>query len=293
MCARLAPTHRPPGTQSPCQGPTWQARTDLGRMDAEFRTLYPGTSNRELAKLFNVSLARVETWAARLKVHKDPDYRREVQRANARKRRLTEAQRAALGAKARGRRMSPETKAKIHQTKLERGSVLRGSDHPNWKGGRPWERFRDERYLRWRNAVLERDGYRCRNCGRQCKKLESGLAAHHIRPYATDVAARYVLSNGLTLCRACHMELHGHPLPPPVLVACGCGCGQLIAERDVYGRPRRYVNHHHVRGRKHSEETKRILRDQRRGKSLGVQHRARISLGLRKSSRRIGRPPKH
>jgi len=205
---------------------------------------------------------------------------------------LTEEQRAVLRAKAQGRRMSPETLAKIRRTKLERGSVLRGPDHLNWKGGRPWERFRDERYLRWRNAVLARDGYKCRKCGRQCKKFESGLAAHHISPYATDVDARYNVDNGLTLCRACNMALHGHPLPPTAMVACACGCGEFIPERDAYDRPRRYVNHHHRRGRKHSEQTKAILRDQRRGKPQSPDHRAQISLGLRTSPHRIGRPPK-
>ena len=267
-------------------------RADLSRVDSRFRELYPTTSNRDLAQLYGVSVIRIGSWAARLKLHKDPGYRSEVQRANARKRKLTLEQRAALAAKARGRRMSPEAIAKARSTKLERGSILRGADHPNWKGGRPWERFKDERYLRWRNAVLERDGYRCQKCGRRCKKLERGLAAHHVRPYATNVEARYDVNNGLTLCRACHMALHGHPLPPPVLVACACGCGQPIPHRDSYGRPRRYVNHHHGRGRHLSDVTKGKLRNQRRGKKLTPQHRARISRGLRTNPRRIGRPPK-
>jgi hypothetical protein len=261
-------------------------------VDSRFRALYPTTPNRELAEFYGVSIGRVGSWAARLGLRKDPDYRREVQRANAGKRRLTTDQRAALSAKARGRRMSPEAIAKARQTKLERGSTLRGADHPNWKGGRPWERFKDGRYLRWRQAVLERDGYRCQKCGRQCKKLERGLAAHHVRAYATNVEARYDVDNGLTLCRACHMALHGHPLPAPELVACACGCGQMIHERDDYGRARTYVNHHHARGRHLSEETKARLRRQRHGKKLTLQHRARISSGLRTSTHRIGRPPR-
>jgi hypothetical protein len=138
-------------------------------VDSRFRDLYPTTSNRDLARLYGVSVSRVGDWAARLKLHKDPEYRREVQRANARKRTLTAEQRAALAAKARGRRMSPEAIAKARRTKLERGSVLRGANHPNWKGGRPWDRFKDERYLHWRNAVLERDGYRCQRCGRAAR----------------------------------------------------------------------------------------------------------------------------
>lgn len=192
----------------------WQAPADLFLVDARFRELYPTTSNRDLATLYGVALKTVNAWAAKLKLRKDPAYRREVQRANARKRRLTTEQRAVLSARARGRRLSPETVAKIRRTKLERGSVLHGPDHPNWKGGRPWERFRDERYIRWRNAVLDRDAYRCRACGRQCKTRERGLAAQHVRAYATDIAARYA-STMASLCAArvtwrC-MDVHCHP----------------------------------------------------------------------------------
>ncbi len=290
--ATLASLHGLRSRKRRARKPAWQGSADLCLVDARFRELYLTTSNQDLATLYQVALEEINAWAVKLELRKDPGYRREVQRANASKRRLTADQRAALSAKARGRRLSPATVAKIRRTKLERGSVLRGPAHPNWKGGRPWERFRDERYIRWRDAVLERDAYRCRRCGRQCKKRERGLAAHHVRAYATDVGARYDVDNGITLCRACHMELHGHPPPPVLQIACACGCGTPIPERDVYGRVRRYVNHHHSRGRHMSDQAKIKLRNDRRGKPLTLEHRARISRGLRTTSRRVGRPPK-
>ena len=261
-------------------------------MDAAFRERFPVTSNLELARLYGVTPAVIATRAARLGLYKTAEHRREMQRANARKRRLTKEQREDLSRKARGRRQSPETVAKILRTKRERGSLSRGSRHWNWKGGRPWERYRDERYVRWRTDVLSRDGYRCRICGRQCRKSERGLAAHHIRPYAADIEGRYDIANGLTLCRSCHMRLHGHPLPPRKMVECACGCGVVIPERDDYGRQRRYVNHHHRRGMKLPEAAKSQLRAQRRGVPLKPDQRSRISQGLRSSARRIGRPPK-
>jgi hypothetical protein len=46
----------------------------------------------------------------------------------------------------------------VLQTRRER-SVNRGERHYKWKGGRPWERFKNPKYLAWRNTVLERDGY--------------------------------------------------------------------------------------------------------------------------------------
>src|SRR5438552_9614425 len=76
------------------------------------------------------------------------------------------------------------------------------------EGGRPWERFAQPAYLVWRRAVLERDAYRCQRCGRQCKKHERGLAAHHMKDWGTYPEFRLDLANGITLCRACHMAEH-------------------------------------------------------------------------------------
>lgn len=51
----------------------------------------------------------------------------------------------------------------------------------------------------WTQAVMKRDGYKCRRCG-----AKGRLQAHHIKPYADYPRLRYVLSNGLTLCISCH-----------------------------------------------------------------------------------------
>ena len=54
-----------------------------------------------------------------------------------------------------------------------------------------------------RKRVLERDGYRCRKCGKAGR-----LEVHHVvsvydggRPFHDD--------NLITLCRGCHVEIHG------------------------------------------------------------------------------------
>jgi hypothetical protein len=218
-------------------------------VDAEFRRDYPRTSNSELAARYRRSPVTILKWARALGLRKDPEYRRTVQSANARKRRLNADQRRSLSEKATGRKMAPETIAKIMSTKRERGSILRGAAHPFWKGGRPWARFKDPEYVRWRNAVLERDMYRCQACGRQCAKHEKGLAAHHILPYATHTEHRLDINNGITLCRRCHMSLHGRKLAEPEQRQCACGCGTWIPARDRYGRQRMFVNHHARRRR--------------------------------------------
>ena len=160
------------------------------------------------------------------------------------------------------------------------------------KGGRPWERFADPAYIAWRRAVLERDGYRCRSCGVQCKKHERGLAAHHVMEWAMHPALRFDISNGLTLCRRCHMKLHGRESRIAELIPCACGCGTRIASRDPYGRPRRFVNRHGKRGTTMSVAGREELSRERRGRRLSPEHRAKISRGLRTTSKRIGRPPK-
>lgn len=214
----------------------------------EFSELYPTTSNIILIKRFSVSRATIQRLARELGLRKAHAYHAEVQRQNATGRVLSASVREQLRQKAVGRKLTDETKHKILQTKLRNGTILRGARHPSWKGGRPWERFKNPEYLAWRRVVLERDGYICQQCGRQCKKYERGLAAHHIKPYAKFPELRYEISNGLTLCRQCHMHLHGKPLAPKQQVPCACGCGTMIDSIDAYGKVRRYVNHHARRG---------------------------------------------
>jgi HNH endonuclease len=152
-----------------------------------------------------------------------------------------------ISQKAVGRLVSQETKDKILATKIKNNSISRGKDHYNWKGGRAWERFKNPEYIAWRNKVLERDGYICQECKRECKKYEKGLAAHHIKEYAKYPELRFEISNGKTLCRKCHMSLHNKPYVEQQ-VLCACGCGTLIDKYDKYGRRERsYVRFHYKR----------------------------------------------
>ncbi|WP_420609997.1 HNH endonuclease [Candidatus Poriferisodalis sp.] len=49
--------------------------------------------------------------------------------------------------------------------------------------------------------MLSRDGFRCAKCGRAGK-----LEAHHIEPVHIAPELAYDVGNGLTLCRACHID---------------------------------------------------------------------------------------
>lgn len=80
---------------------------------------------------------------------------------------------------------------------------LRGEANPNWLGGRrqDWDRG-TRRYAKWQAAVLERDGLACRVCGR------TDVVAHHIKEWHEHPDLRYVVENGVALCKSCHIRVH-------------------------------------------------------------------------------------
>lgn len=82
-----------------------------------------------------------------------------------------------------------------------------GEFHWNWKGGKTPVNQRERssgRYAEWRNAVFVRDGFTCQ----KCRQVGGDLQAHHIKRWSTNVDERYQVSNGVTLCRKCHKEIH-------------------------------------------------------------------------------------
>jgi hypothetical protein len=59
-------------------------------------------------------------------------------------------------------------------------------------------------HVKWRRAVLLRDGFRCQRCGVEGGKLH----AHHVLPWASYPDQRTDIDNGLTLCEECHRAEH-------------------------------------------------------------------------------------
>lgn len=105
---------------------------------------------------------------------------------------------ARLSIIASNRKLSEETKAKI-------SDAMRGDKHPNWKGGVTYPIFalrKTKEYRHWRNAVLERDGYRCRRCYKSTRRLNT----HHIFSFTLFPELRFEVSNGLTVCVSCHTK---------------------------------------------------------------------------------------
>jgi nitrate/TMAO reductase-like tetraheme cytochrome c subunit len=66
-----------------------------------------------------------------------------------------------------------------------------------------FEARRSSDYKKWKEKVLDRDSYTCRNCG-----SKEDLVVHHITHFADNVDLRFEESNGITLCQTCHKEVH-------------------------------------------------------------------------------------
>jgi len=60
-----------------------------------------------------------------------------------------------------------------------------------------------KRYIDWQKKVLEKDNFECQHCF-----IKEKLIAHHIIPWKNSRELRFEVSNGLTLCRSCHMKHH-------------------------------------------------------------------------------------
>jgi 5-methylcytosine-specific restriction endonuclease McrA len=85
-----------------------------------------------------------------------------------------------------------------------------GEGNTNWRGGVTAEnrllRSRKD-YKLWKSAVLERDEYTCRFCGKN-RKEDPDLVVHadHIKPFAYFPELRLNLDNGRCLCVDCHRK---------------------------------------------------------------------------------------
>jgi hypothetical protein len=134
--------------------------------------------------------------------------------------------RAKIGAANRGRyvgqKLSKETRMKMREGQKLRWQKLKGNPEEfkkwndavskslkgkyvgdkasNWRGGISYYKRNDNKVHAWRKAVQERDNFTCQVC------LVYGGELHidHIKNWANHMELRFEVSNGRTLCRACH-----------------------------------------------------------------------------------------
>jgi 5-methylcytosine-specific restriction endonuclease McrA len=154
-------------------------------LDVEIIRVYnSGKSSDEIAKLFGMS-------------HGGVDYRLKLN--GIQKRSISEA--------LVGQQKSVEHRKSLSVSRRISG-VAKGSRNPNWKGGSTvaYERKvaalkRSYEYKTWRRAVLQ-VGY-CAACG-----STHDLQAHHNLPKAQFPHLVFVVTNGVCLCRRCHVKAH-------------------------------------------------------------------------------------
>lgn len=86
------------------------------------------------------------------------------------------------------------------------GDLNKGENHWNWKNNKTPKNKKirsSYKYQKWRKFVLERDNYKCTNCG-AVEKLE----VHHIKHFAKSESGQTDVNNGITLCKKCHINQH-------------------------------------------------------------------------------------
>jgi len=83
---------------------------------------------------------------------------------------------------------------------------IRGEKHYNWRGGAGTVRHRimqQAEYIQWRDAVFARDNYTCQICN----EYGGYLHGDHIKSWTNHEELRFEVSNGRSLCRACHFYI--------------------------------------------------------------------------------------
>ena len=103
------------------------------------------------------------------------------------------------GGTPKGTRFSLKHRKKLSQAKWKKENLLfRGENHPNWQGGKSFEK-----YTIWFNDTLkqfvrEKYGNICQFCGNYEK--ERRLSIHHINYNKLDCS----IENLIPLCVSCH-----------------------------------------------------------------------------------------
>lgn len=84
----------------------------------------------------------------------------------------------------------------------------RPEQNGNWKGGiTPLNhKVRNSPEMKlWREEIFKRDNWMCQECGARSKKNDYiRIEAHHIKPFALFPEFRFLIDNGITLCKKCH-----------------------------------------------------------------------------------------
>ena len=85
-------------------------------------------------------------------------------------------------------------------------SINKGQNHWNWQGGitSENEKLRNSvEYKNWQQEVYKRDDYCCQICNKK-----KDINAHHLWSWKEYPELRFDITNGITLCKKCHILTH-------------------------------------------------------------------------------------
>lgn len=99
---------------------------------------------------------------------------------------------------------------KQRMIEVHKGKIgLRGEKNPSWNPNKTRDqRIKERKSFEnniWRIEVFKKDKYTCQCCG---DDKGGNLIAHHIESYTNNSELRLNISNGITLCKNCHIEFH-------------------------------------------------------------------------------------
>ena len=136
----------------------------------------------------------------------------------------TEEHRRKIGVGNKGKIFTEEHRNKI--SLAQKGEKChnfgkRGAETANWKGGlvTEYEQARNcYEAKEWRISVFDRDDYTCQVCG---DNIGNNLNAHHMKSFIKYPEIRYDITNGITVCKKCHIILHSKKRFMQMLVRTG------------------------------------------------------------------------
>ena len=129
--------------------------------------------------------------------HQKQTVLRVLKRNNIPRRSLSEAHKLAI----------EDGKVNLKMIFIKNDIRLIGENNPNWKGGvtEEHEKIRKSpEYKLWKTSVFSRDNFTCQICN----QVGGYLHAHHIKHFAECPELRFIIENGITLCKSCHAYLH-------------------------------------------------------------------------------------
>ena len=103
-----------------------------------------------------------------------------------------------------GKKFSDEHRCKMSENHADFSGENSSCWNPNLTDKERGIKRNTFEYNTWVRAVKETNNFTCV----KCNTCESELVAHHLFAYWKYPEARFIIGNGITLCKSCHNKFH-------------------------------------------------------------------------------------